>query len=423
MYKKTVLNNGMKLIVSPMKNTRIVTVNVFVGCGSRHENKSNNGITHFIEHMLFKGTKKRKDAFSISKEVDGVGGDLNGLTGQEYCCFYIRVLDNHFEKALDLLSDILLNSKFNESDMDTERGAILEEIKMRKDSPAGYVWELYNDLLYGGQPLGFPISGSEKVLKGFSKSNLLDYMGDNFTADNIVISLAGNVGMEKTIKMAQKYFGGLKGKKTGGFVPVKEKQKEPAVLLFYKETEQTHLCIGNRTFRYDHPDYNVMQIINGILGMNMSSRLFTRLREKEGLVYSVSSGNDFFADTGNFSVHAGVGHSNVMRTIGIVLEEFSRLRNEQTRRDELDRVKNCITGYIYMLMDGSTGVSNYTGRQEIRMGKIVPYDERIRMINEVSPQDVKRVANEIFTGDSRNLAMIGPFRDSKEFIELLEKKG
>ncbi len=420
LFKKTVLKNGIRLIVSPMKGTRIVSINIFIGCGSRWEKESNNGITHFIEHMLFKGTERRRDAFSISKEADEISGDLNAATGQECCYFYMRILDRHLRKALDILSDILLNSRFDEGDMEVERKTILEEIKMRKDTPAAFVWEVYNSLLYGSQPLGFTISGREEVLKRLSRLDIIGYMNKNFVSGNMVISIAGNVKTAETARLVEDCFGGFTKGKPACFTPVKENQKKPDVSIYHKKTEQTQVYIGARTFSYEHPDFDVMHIINGILGLNMSSRLFTILREREGLVYSVSSGNDFYTDTGNFSVHAGAGHQNVMRTLKIILNEFGRLRDEKVTEEEMDRVKNCLTGYLYMVLDGSSGMANFTGRQELRTKKIISPAERIRKIKRITAGDVKRVAGDVFTGNRMNLALIGPFKDRRKFIELIK---
>lgn len=418
-YSRVVLDNGLTLLVSPMESTRILSIDIFIRGGSRNETKANNGISHFIEHVLFKGTKKRHDAFTISKEIDELGGDFNGLTGQEYSCFYIRLLDEHFENAIDILSDILLNSSFNEPDIEIERKTILEEIKMRKDSPESYIWEIYNNLLYNSYPLGYPISGEEKTLTALSKNSLIAYWKKNFTASNYVVSIAGNVGIEKTVRIINKYFAGLQKGRIINSLPVKEKQAEPAVSLYYKKTEQTNLCLGTRAFSYNDPDFIALDVLNIILGANTSSRLFTILREQKGLAYSVSTGTDLFSDTGNFSVNAGVAHKNVETAIKIIFDEFNRLKKEEVLKEELDKVKNCITGYIYMAIDSSTGVANYLGRQELHLKKIVLPEQRVEMIKKITPEDIQRVANRIFIKNNLNLALIGPQKNKSSFHKLL----
>lgn len=422
MYKKIILDNGLRLLVSPVKTTRVVSVNVFVKIGSRHETIDDNGITHFIEHMLFRGTDKRPDTLSISKEIDGVGGDINAGTAQEYSHFYVNLLDKHFEEALDVLSDILLNSKFDKNDIKKEKNTILEEIKKQKDNPEYCVWELFNNLLYGRQPLGFSISGKEKVLKRISRGNIVDYWQKNFVSANTIISIAGNVNIEKTKVLVNKYFGKIKKRKAMEFVPVKEAQKKPAASLYYKETEQTHLCIGTRTHKYTHPDFYILRIMNTILGATMSSRLFTILRGQRGLVYSVHSSNNFFIDTGNFVVNTGVGHRNVEETIKIILNEFNRLKNEDVKEEELKRAKNYLVGSLYMALDSSSGVANYVGGQELHLGKIILPHDWAKMFQKVTVRDIRKVANNIFRKNNLNLALVGPFKKKERFKKILEER-
>ncbi len=421
MYKRIILDNGLRLFVAPVKTTRVVSVNIFVKIGSRYETIDNNGITHFIEHMLFRGTDKRPDTLSITKEIEGVGGHINAAAAQEYNHFYVDLLDKHFGKALDVLSDNLSNSRFNKKDIEKERDTILEEIKMHKDHPGHYIWEVFNKLLYGRQPLGFSISGEEKVLKRISRENIVDYWQKNFVSASTIISIAGNVNIEKTKVLVNKYFGKIRKRKAMKFVPVKEAQKEPAASLYYKETEQTHLCIGTRTHKYTHPDYYILKITDTILGATMSSRLFTILRGQRGLVYSVGSVNNFFIDTGNFVVNAGVGHKNVEETIKIILDEFDRLKNEDVKEEELERAKNYLVGTLYMALDSSSGVANYVGGQELHFGKIMLPRELIKKFQKVTVRDIKRVANNIFRKNNLNLALVGPFKKKEKFKKILEE--
>ena len=419
--KKFILDNGLKVLFSPMNGTKVVTVNLFVKCGSRYENSVNNGVTHFIEHMLFKGTDSRKDAFSISKEVDSMGADINGATSHEYAYFYIKALKDHFEKALDILSDIIMNSKFEKKDMAVEKNTIIEEISMRKDNTGSYVWELYNTLLYGSQPLGFPISGSEAVIKKLSRNEVTGCWKKYFTGKNIIISIAGDMAFEKTFLLVKKYFSGIASGRESGFRKISQDQKKPAILKYEKATEQVYLCLGNRTFNYTHPDFSVMEIINGILGMTMSSRLFVILRETKGLVYSVSTSNDFFSDTGNFSVYAGVNEKNLQKTLKIVLSEFYRIKTEKTGTEELDRIKKSMEGYLYMVLDSSSGMSNYTGRQELHRGEVQSPVERMALLNKVTADDIIRVSRNIFKKETLNLALAGPVKEENSILELMEE--
>ena len=418
-YEKFTLNNGIKVLLAPLKTTRIVSVNVLVKTGSRYERKNNNGITHFIEHLLFKGTDRRTDALVISKEIDNMGADMNGSTGQEYSHFYVKLLDEHFEKAVDILSDILSCSKFEQKHIETERTAILEEIKMRKDHPSIYVWEIFNRLLYGDQPLGFDIAGNERVLNKISRSEMFEHFRESFIGSNIIISLAGNIDVKSALGLVNRYFGGFESGCSAEFLPVHESQTSQAVELRYQKTEQTHLCIGNRAYNYEHPDYYALALMNLIVGGNMSSRLFTILREEKGLVYSVGALNQSFFDTGNFVVHAGAGHGNIEETIRIILGEFRKLKGEDVKTEELERAKNAVTGYLYMSLDSSSGIAGYIGGQELRLGRILTPEERLGLIKKVTAQDIRRVANDILKDETLNLALIGPFKDKEKFEKML----
>lgn len=418
-YEKFTLDNGIKVLLAPVKTTRIVSVNVLVKTGSRYERKNNNGITHFIEHLLFKGTARRPDALVISKEIDNMGADMNGSTGQEYSHFYVKLLDEHFEKAVDILSDILSCSRFEQKHIETERTAILEEIKMRKDHPSIYVWEIFNRTLYGDQPLGFDIAGNERVLNKITRSEMLEYFKESFIGSNIIISLAGNIDVKSARRLVSKYFSGFAPGQRAKFLPVRESQTSQVVEICYKKTEQTHLCIGNRSYNYEHPDYYALALMNLIVGGNMSSRLFTILREEKGLVYSVGALNQSFFDTGNFVVHAGVGHGNVKETIRIILGEFRKLKSKDVKKEELQRAKNAVTGYLYMALDSSSGIAGYIGGQELRLGRILTPEERLELIKKVTVQDIRRVANDVLKDETLNLALIGPFKDKEKFKKML----
>jgi predicted Zn-dependent peptidase len=423
MYKKIILDNGLKLLVAPMKTTRIISVNVFVKIGSRYETIDNNGITHFIEHMLFRGTVRRPDMLSISKEIDAIGGDINAATAKEYSHFYVDVLDKHFEKALDVLSDILHNSRFDKSDIEIEKKTILEENRMYKDLPSRYVRELYDKLLYGRQPLGFSILGEEKILRRVSRKDILNYWGKNFVSTNTIISIAGNVNVEKVQALTNKYFGKTRRRKSTKFDPIKKEiQKKQAVSIHYKKIEQTHLCIGTRSHGRIHPDFGILKVMNIILGATMSSRLFTILRAQKGLVYSVSSFNAFFADTGSLVVNAGVGPKNVIETLEIILNEFNRLKNEDVKEGELEGAKNYLIGSLYMGLDSSSDVANYVGIQELYFKKIMLPRKLLEKFLKVTASDIRRVANDIFRKNNLNLALVGPLKEKGKFEKILEGK-
>ena len=280
MYKKCVLDNGLKVIIAPMKGTRAVTVLILVGTGSRYETEQLNGITHFLEHMLFRGTSKRPSAKVISESIDRVGGELNAYASEESTGFFIHLASSHLEVALDVLSDMLLNSKFEKEEIEKEKGVIMEEINMHQDKPDVQVSNIYKSLLYGNQPLGWEVIGKKEVIKNIDREKLLAYRRKHFSSNNTVISIAGDVRPGKTSALIKKYLSRWKNRKRPSYLSLEEKQTVPAITLQYRKTDQSYICLGVRTFAYEHPDYYVLRILNTILGGMVSSRLFVRLREE-----------------------------------------------------------------------------------------------------------------------------------------------
>ncbi len=420
MYKKSVLDNGLKVIIAPMKGTRAVTVLILVGTGSRYESEQLNGISHFLEHMFFRGTSKRASAKIISETIDRVGGELNAYTSEESTGFFIHLASPHLELALDVLSDMLLNSKFEREEIEKEKGVILEEINMHQDKPDVQVANIYKSLLYGNQPLGWEVIGKKDLIKNIDREKLLAYREKNFPPNNTVISIAGDVQHGKTSALVKKYWGRWKNRKRPSYLPLEEKQTVPATNLQYRKTDQAYLCLGVRTFAYEHPDYYVLRVLNMILGGMISSRLFVRLREEEGIVYSVDSLRESYLDGGNLRVNAGVEISKTETAVIAILEEFKKMRQEIVVGEELQRAKEYLKGRLALELELSPGVAGFLGHQELLLGKIKLPEEQIKEIEKVTSRAIKRVAQEIFIKEHLNLAVVGPFRDKEKFLKLLK---
>jgi predicted Zn-dependent peptidase len=420
MYKKSLLDNGLKVIIAPMKGTRAVTVLILVGIGSRYESEQLNGITHFLEHMFFRGTSKRPNAKTISETIDRVGGELNAYTSEESTGFFIHLASPHLELALDVLSDMLLNSKLERKEIEKEKGVILEEINMHQDKPDIQVINIYKSLLYGNQPLGWEVIGKKEVVKNIGREKLLAYWEKNFSSNNTVVSIAGDVQHGKTSALVKKYLRRWKNRKKPSYLPLKEKQTVPATTLQYRKTDQAYLCLGVRTFAYKHPDYYVLRVLNTVLGGMVSSRLFVRLREEEGIVYSVDSLRESYLDGGNLRVNAGVEIGKTETAIITILEEFKRMCQKIVGEEELRKAKEYLKGRLALELELSPGVASFLGHQELLLGKIKLLEKQIKEIEKVTSDDINRVAKKIFVEEHLNLAVVGPFTNKEKFVKLLK---
>jgi len=420
MYKKSLLDNGLKVITAPMKGTRAVTVLILIGIGSRYEPEQLNGITHFLEHMLFRGTSKRPSAKTISETIDRVGGELNAYTGEESTGLFIHLASPHLELALDVLSDMLLNSKFETEEIEKEKGVILEEINMHQDKPDIRVVSIYKSLLYNNQPLGWEVIGKKEVIKNINRGKLLAYREKNFSSSNTVVSIAGDVEPRKTSALVRKYLRRWENRKKPSCLPLEEKQTAPATTLQYRETDQAYLCLGVRTFAYKHPDRYVLRVLNTILGGMVSSRLFVRLREEEGIAYSVDSLRESYRDGGNLRVHAEVEINKVETAVITILEELKRMSQETVGEEELGKAKQYLKGRLALELELSPGVASFLGHQELLLGKIKLPEEQMKEIEKVTSDDIKSVAQRIFVNQRLNLAVVGPFTDKEKFAKLLK---
>jgi len=420
MYKKTILKNGLRIITVPDKNTQAVTVLALAKVGSKYESKEINGISHFLEHMFFKGTKKRPTPMAVVETLDKIGGEYNAFTGEEYTGYYAKVEASHFDLALDWVSDIFLNSTLPTKEVKKEKGVIVEEINMYLDNPMLYVQTLWRKLLYGDQPAGWDIAGTKSTVKSISRKQLFDYREKYYTAPNSLICMAGKIDEKIAIKEVKKYFSKLnKGKKISK-LSVAEKQNKPKSLIHFKATDQTHICLGVRGYSLFNPQRYVFQFVATVLGGMMSSRLFMEVRERLGLAYYISTGVEMDPDTGFLITRAGVDNKNVDKAIQAILKEYRKISREIVNPEEIKKVKDYIKGKMALSLESSDALASFYSGQELLKNEILTPQEIFKEIDKVKAKDILTVAQEIFQPEKLNLALIGPFKDKKRFGNLLK---
>jgi len=418
MFKKISLKNGLRIITVPSKSTQTVTVLVLVGTGSKYERKEEKGISHFLEHMYFKGTKKRPSSLEIAETLDKVGGIYNAFTSQEYTGYFAKVSKEHFELALDWVSDIFLNSTLPEKEIEKERGVIIEEINMRKDHPMEHVQVLWQELLYGDQPAGWDVAGTVETVSKISRKDLINYRETQYVAPNTIVCLAGNFNEREGVKKVKKYFSKIKIGKGREKPKVIEKQERPEILFEKRETDQTHICLGVRGFNiFDERRY-AQEILGLILGGMMSSRLFEKIRTKLGIAYYVET--DVFSDpdTGYLVTRAGLNNERLKEGILEILKEYRKIKREGVSKSELKKAKDCLKGKMNILLESSDAKASFFATQEILEKKILTPDQIFKKIEKVSQSDILKLAREIFRPEKLNLALIGPKEVKREILKI-----
>ena len=418
-FKKTILKNGLRIITCPMQDTQTVTVVVMVGVGSRYETEKEAGLSHFIEHMFFKGTQKRPTTLDISEELDAVGGEYNAFTSKDKTGYYAKVDAKHLDTALDVVSDIFLNSKLDAQEIEKERGTIIQELNMYEDTPVMNVGDIYEQLLYSPNPLGREIVGSKKTIASVTREKFVEYMRRFYVANDTVICVAGKFDEKKIIPEIKKYFFRMAKGQKPKFLKISEKQKKPAIQVKFKKTDQTHLVLGVRAYDENHPNRFALALLAIILGGNMSSRLFIEVREKRGLAYHVSTGVEDFADGGYLATKAGVEHKNLEITVKTILEEYKKIAENKVSAKELQKAKDFVKGKSVMGLEASDEVAMFLIDQEIRRGRIMTMEEIFQKVDKVSIGDILKVAKNIFRKDKLNLAVIGPHKNSAELNKIL----
>ena len=414
LYKKTILNGGLRLITVPIKNANSVTFLILVGTGSKYETKDINGISHFLEHMFFKGTAKRPNTLKIAETLDMVGGEYNAFTSKEVTGFWAKVEKSKQDIALDWISDIFLNSKFDEKEIEREKGVILEELNMYLDTPTAYVSELWEKLLYGDQPAGWRVIGERDSILNVNRQKIIDYFNSHYSSSNTIICVAGDIAQEEMEEKIKTYFGKMEKRSANPKVEARDQQKKPEVLIHHKKTDQTHFCLGVRGYNLFHPKRYALALLSVILGGNMSSRLFIEVRERNGLAYSIHTSVDNSTDTGYLVTQAGIDHKNLEKSVKLILKEYKDLKDKKVSERELQKAKDYLKGTTSLFLDSSDNQASFFALQELLEGVILSPEEKFKKIDEVSVNDIQKTAEDIFLSENLNLAVIGPIAENSQ---------
>ena len=419
MYQKSSLNNGLRIITNSMPHTRSVSVIFFMGVGGRYEAESESGVSHFIEHLCFKGTEKRRTSKEISEAIESVGGMINGGTDKELTTFWCRVASQHFSLALDVLIDLVRNSRFDSKDIDRERQIIIEEINASLDSPRQRVDMLIDQLLWPGQPLGRDVAGSKETVTALTRQQMLDFFSLHHLPNNTVVSVAGDIQQEQVQDVLNQALGDWRPNKILAGFPSHDKQEAPRLHIEFRDTEQAHLCLGVPGLSFLHPDRFAVDLLSIVLGEGMSSRLFTEIREQQGLAYDIHSYADHFADSGAVIIHAGVEPGRVESALGAILDQLSRLK-ERISETELNKAKELAKGRLLLSLENSRNVAAWLGGQEMLTNNILTVDDVISLVDAVTAEDLKRVAEQFLTGEKLNLAIVGPVKEEEPIAKMLK---
>lgn len=420
MYKITTLKNGLTVITVNMPHLESVTTLIAVGAGSRYETKKINGISHFLEHMFFKGSVKYPTAEVIATLVDGIGAINNAATDKEVTYYWIKSAGKHIELSVDILSSMIKDSLLSKEEIEREKGVIIEELRMYRDNPSQYVWNLYEQLQFGNQPLGFDIGGEEETIMSISREDFIKYVDSLYSPKNMALVFAGKLPPNLD-EIVDKYFADLPNRSQFKASPYQKKeQKKPKVGIFYKKTDQANLVLGVEAYdRYDPKKY-AARILGTILGEGMSSRLFMQVRERRGLAYSVSAGFAPYMDTGMFVTFAGLKLEKVYEGLEIIIAEMENMVLEKVAEDELRKAKEIIKGRLAIRGESTNFLAEYFGTNFVLDQEIEPFDELIKKIDKVTAEDVQNVAKELFVKEKFNLQVIGPFKSKEKFERMLK---
>ncbi|MBI2051384.1 insulinase family protein [Candidatus Roizmanbacteria bacterium] len=421
-HTKKILSNGLNVITVPMPSFESATALLMVGAGSRFETRQNNGISHFFEHMAFKGTKSRPTFMEVAGVIDGIGGEFNAFTNKEYTGYYIKAAKNHIEICLDLLSDMIQNSLLDEAEIEKENGVIIEEINLYEDTPMRKIGDIYERLLYGDVPLGWDIAGEKDIIRKIKREDFIKYFRSYYSPSNMSVVVAGGTEPSKAIDLVEKYFINMKDFKFPKPVKVKEAQEKPQTLIRSKKTEQAHLALGVRSAPLHSPEKYPLSVLSSILGGGMSSRLFSEVREKRGLAYYVRAASDQYTDAGSLVVNAGVDPKRAEEAIEVIISELSDLRNGKKRikKDELKKAKEIIKGHLVLELEDSRAASIYYAAQDILEKEVLDPAQILAKIDKVSEDDVMEIAKKYLRDKGLNLALIGDFKDKGKFEKLLK---
>lgn len=418
MYNKVVLDNGLTIITSPMPHSRSVSIAILVGTGSCYENQAEAGISHFAEHLYFKGTERRPTAKEITQDIEGVGGLINASTDKELTIFWCKVASSHFDIALDVLHDLLLHSRFDSKEMEQERKVIIEEINMNLDIPQQRVNMLIDELIWPEQPLGREVAGDKDSVSSITREQLLNYIARRYLPGNAVVSVAGNIEHDRATAQIEALFNEWTDRELATGYMTDDKQTAARLRVEPRDSEQAHLCLAVRGFSYSHPKRYAIDVLNTVLGGGMSSRLFIEIREHRGLAYDIHSYTDHFLSSGSLTVSAGVDPDKLQTAVSAILDELSKLKQGITP-DELNRAKELLKGRLQLRLEDSQNTTLWLGSQEILRRQIITVDEVISIIDAVSADELVALAGELLRAEQLSLAVVGPVKEEEALRQSL----
>ena len=418
-FERHTLDNGLRLLTAPVAQAQSVTCMIMLAAGSRYETKETNGIAHFSEHMFFKGTEKRPTAKQISTEIDSIGAEFNAFTGKEYTGYYVKCAAEHRDVALDVLVDMLRNSKFDSEEIDREKGVIIEEMNMYFDTPRDYIGGVYEELLYGDQPLGWDIIGRKETVREATRDTFMGYLDRWYKPSRMVVGIGGNLG-DGLRERVTELLGGLEAGETGGPDPLAPPPKNGRVKVFTKQSDQAHISLGVPSYPLVHPDRYALQIVATILGGGMSSRLFSEVRERRGLAYYVFGINHSYTDAGSLFAQAGVDINRIDDAVTTIAAELRKIAADGVPADELEKGKNFSKGRFVLSLESPQGLILFGLRKEVLEGRAPDPQELLDGIDAVTDEDVQRVAQDLIADERLRLAVIGPFDDADRFEKLLD---
>jgi predicted Zn-dependent peptidase len=425
MYKLKKTSTGLNLVTIPMAGAKTTAILVIVATGSKHEARNTSGLSHFLEHMFFKGTTNRPNALMISSELDKLGGIYNAFTSKEYTGFWIKSASEQIVPAINVLSDMLLNSKFDQEEIKRESGVITEEVNMYLDNPMMHIEDVFDECLYGDTPAGWSVIGTKANIARFNRADFVKYFKSQYKTSNTFVCLAGKLPNNAEKFLAQAFTGWARGKENKKLV-TKEKQTKPTVEIKFKKTDQAHFSLGVRTMPANSKNEATLKVMASLLGGPMSSRLFSNLRERNGLCYYVKTQSEDLSDTGYLTTRAGVTVDKITKAINIVITEYKKLTTELVSEQELKKIKQFISGRIVLSLESPDDIASWYGlqlavnHQQPKPIRAQTPEEYKAAINKVTAKDLQNLAKKIFTSKNLNLAIIGPYKDKKEFEKLLK---
>jgi predicted Zn-dependent peptidase len=416
-FERHTLDNGLRVLTSNLDHAQSVTCMVMLKAGARYETPDTNGIAHFAEHMFFKGTERRPTARDIAGEIDAIGGEFNAFTGKEYTGYYVKCAAEHRDVALDVLVDMLRNSRFDAEEIEREKGVIIEEMNMYFDTPRDYIGGVYETLLYGDQPLGWDIIGRKETVRNATREMFMSYLDQWYKPSRMVVGIAGRIG-DDAVERVQELLGDLTDAPTGEPQPTSGYQ-DGRVSVFTKQSDQAHLVLGVPSFPIEHPDRYALQTVATVLGGGMSSRLFTEVRERRGLAYYVFGTNHSYADAGSLYSQAGVDINRIDEAVTTIAAELKKVAGETIPTEELEKARSFTKGRFVLNLESPQGLIMFGVRKEVTEGRAPDPEEVLAEIDAVTADDVQRVAQELITSEQLRLAVIGPFDDAARFESLL----